>query len=87
MKKPLFGLLCLVALVVITPQANAGTLEDKIIFGDKTSHTLSLFESGKFGNSTIGWSAFFLASQNMSCSLSATSENHTVGACSSNAMK
>jgi len=52
-----------VLLVFSINLAQAGIIEDKITFGDQTSHTLSIFESGKFGNSPLGWSAYFLTGQ------------------------
>lgn len=45
-------------------EANAaGNIEDKITFNGETSHVLSIFESGQFGKSDFGWSAYFLAGQ------------------------
>lgn len=61
MKKLMFALAC--AIVFAANLANAATLEDKITFGGKTSHKLSIFESKSFGESAFGWSAYFLTGQ------------------------
>lgn len=64
MTKLVSMLLCLVALcAVVAKPANAGTLEDKVTFGEQVSHKLSVAEGGRFGNGPFGWSAFFLTSQ------------------------
>lgn len=63
-KTALFAVLCVIAFSVTS--AHAGCLEDKITFGDKTSHQLTLFESKQFDKSNFGWSAFFLTGQGWS---------------------
>jgi len=65
-KKLALALLCAIAVAFSLTPAHAGTLEDKVTFGDKVSHSLSMFEGKQFGKSTIGWSAFFLASEGWS---------------------
>ena len=61
--KQLLSFVAVAMIALSVSLAQAGTIEDKITFGNKTSHALSLFENEKVESGTIGWSAYFLAGQ------------------------
>lgn len=63
-KLVMFALLCTIAFSLSS--ASAGCIEDKIAFGDKADHSLSIYESKPFGTSEFGWSATFVAGKGWS---------------------
>ncbi len=63
-KLVMLTLLCVVTFSTVS--ASAGCIEDKITFGDKADHSLSIYASKPFGQSSFGWSAIFVAGQSWS---------------------
>lgn len=65
--KKLAMLVLLCAVVSFSARsASAGCVEDKITFGNTTTHSLSIYESKPFGKGHFGWSATFVAGQSWS---------------------